>query len=346
MKRSGRMAAWTLALALIAGLAFSQPATAKDKVYTLKYQFSYPPTLSFYKTTGVNFIKLVEKWSHGRIKFQRFEAGAVASVPDMLNAVNNGVLDVSQSWGGFYVGVVPEADVETGLPLAWDEAYEVYDAYYNRGLLQVIQNAYESRFNVKYFPAIISMKYAISTTKPVHHLSELKGMKLRAIGVYGEFAQALGAAATVIPGAELYTALQLGTIDGLIYDTEACVATGLEKFFKTSIVKPNLNAGAGQWVINKKTWDSLPKDLQEVIENVVQYGNMASAMTYRASAEMSLGKMKKAGVELVALPDKEVDEARNVAIKLWDKVASRTEGAAKGVAIVKQQLRDYGHLME
>jgi TRAP-type C4-dicarboxylate transport system substrate-binding protein len=338
------MTAWTVALAFIGGLLFSQQAIAKDKVYTLKFQHSYPPTLSFYNKTGTGFIKLVEKWSKGRIKFQVFEAGAVASVKDMLNAAHNGILDVTQSWGGFYVGTVPEADVETGLPLAWDEAYEVYDAYYDRGLLEVIENAYESRYNVKYFPAIISMKYAISSTKPVTRLSDLKGMKMRAIGVYGEFARELGASATVIPGAELYTALQLGTIDGLIYDAEACVATGLEKFFKTSIVRPHLNAGAGHWLINKKTWDSLPKDLQEVIADAVQYGNMASVMAYRASAELSLGKMKKAGVKLVTLSDDDVDEARKVAVKLWDKVATRSDGAAKGVAIVKQQLRDYGRL--
>jgi TRAP-type C4-dicarboxylate transport system substrate-binding protein len=333
-----------MALALVGGLLFSQQAIAEEKVYTLKYQHSYPPTLSFSNKTGAGFIKLVERWSNGRIKFQVFEAGAVASVAGMLEAVHNGILDVAQSWGGFYVGVVPEADVETGLPMAWNEAYEVYDAYYDRGLREVIANAYESRYNVKHFPAIISMQYAISTTKPVHHLSDLKGMKLRAIGVYGEFARELGASATVIPGAELYTALQLGTIDGLIYDAEAVVATGLEKFLKTSIVSPNLNAGSGQWLINKKIWNSLPKDLQQVIEDAVQYGNMASAMGYRASAEVSLGTMRKAGVNLLTLPDNEVDEARKVALELWDKVASRSDGAAKGVAIVKQQLRDYGRM--
>jgi TRAP-type C4-dicarboxylate transport system substrate-binding protein len=344
MKAIGKMTALTIALAMAAALLFGQQAVAAEKVYRLKFQHSYPPTLSFYNKTGANFIKRVEEWSNGRIKFQVFEAGAVASVPGMLEAVHNGILDVSQSWGGFYVGVVPEADVETGLPMAWDEAYEVYDAYYNRGLRDVISHAYESRFNVKHFPAIISMKYAISTSKPVNSLSDLKGLKLRAIGAYGEFARDLGASATVIPGAELFTALQLGTIDGLIYDAEAIVAQGLDKFLKTSIVSPNLNAGAGQWLINRKVWDSLPKDLQQVIEDAVQYGNMASAMSYRASAEVSLGTMRGNGVNLLTLPKEQVAEAREIAQGLWDKIASRSADSAKGVAIVKQQMRDYGRM--
>lgn len=331
-------------VSVAAAALLSVAANAQDKVFTLKYHHSYPPSLSFYNKTGTGFIQRVEEWSKGRIKFQVFEAGALTSVAGMTDAVNSGVIDVSQSWGGFYVGVVPEADVETGLPLAWDEPYEVYDAYYNRGLREIIAEAYESRFNVKHFPAIIGMQYAISTNKPVKKLDDLQGMKLRALGVYGEFAKALGASATVVPGPELYTALQLGTIDGLIYDAEAVIAQGLETFFKTSIWKPHLNAGSGHWLINRKTWESLPPDLQKVIADAAQYGNMASASSYRANAEKSIGLMRQKGVEMVTLSDADQAKARKVAMELWDKVGARSERAAKAVAIVKQQQRDYGRL--
>lgn len=332
---------------LVASLSvFNNPAAfaQADKIYTLKYQHSYPPSLSFYNKIGAGFIERVEDWSEGRIKFQVFDVGAIASVSGMLDAVDTGIIDVSQSWGGFYVGDVPEADIETGLPLAWDEAFEVYDAYYNRGLRQVIGEAYGSRFNVKHFPAIISMQYGIATAKPVSGLKDLEGLKLRAVGVYGQFAQALGASATVVPGAELYTALQLGTIDGLIYDAEAIIAQGLDSFLKAMVIKPNLNAGSGHWLINKDTWDSLPPDLQQVIEDAVQYGNMASAMQYRATAEINVGLMRKRGVEMVILPDQEMGEATDIAHGLWDEVAARSELAAKGVEIVKQQQRDFGRL--
>lgn len=329
-----------LALAALAG----ERAAAQDKVHTLKYHHSYPPSLSFYNKVGTGFIQRVEEWSKGRIKFQVFEAGALTSVAGMTDAVNSGVIDVSQSWGGFYVGVVPEADIETGLPLAWKEPYEVYDAYYNRGLREVIAEAYESRFNVKHFPAIIGMQYAISTSKPVKTLGDLSGLKLRALGVYGEFAKALGASATVVPGAELYTALQLGTIDGLIYDAEAVVAQGLDTFLKSSLVDPHLNAGSGHWLINRKSWEALPPDLQKVIADAAQYGNMASAASYRANAEKSVGVMKQKGVDMVTLSDADQAKATTIAMELWDKVAARSERAAKGVAIVKQQQRDFGRL--
>lgn len=329
-------------LALMA-LAMPQDAAAQ-KTWTLKFQHSYPPTLAFYNKTGANFLKYIEENSDGRIKFEVFDVGAIASVAGMLEATHLGILDMHQSWGGFYIGDVPEADIETGLPLAWDEAYEVYDAYYQRGLAEVIDEAYGSRFNVKHFPAIISMQYGLATNKPISGLEDLKGMKIRAIGAYGDFVQMLGASAVVLPGAELYTALQLGTIDGLVYGAEAIVAQGLETFLKSMIVKPNFNAGSGQWLVNKDVWNSLPEDLQKVFHDAARMQNMETAMQYRASEQIKVGVMAKAGVNMMALPDGEATKMRNIAHEIWDKVAARSPLAAKAVDIVKQQQREFGRM--
>lgn len=342
-KSSTLLSALLLAIGLVA-VAQSPARAADDKVYTLKYHFSYPPTLAFYNKVGTGFIKLVEEWSNGRIKFETYEAGALTSVGGMVEAVDSGIIDVSQSWGGFYVGDVPEADIEVGLPLAWRDQYETYDAYYNRGLKDVIAEAYESRFNVKHFPAIIGLVYGISTREPITGLDDLKGKKIRALGVYGELVQALGASAVVVPGPEIYTAMQLGTIDGLVYGVEALPASGLETFLKTTIISPNFNSGAGHWLINRDTWNSLPKDLQQVIERVVQYGNAANGMQYRVVEAGATGVLKKAGVNLLSLSPEDEKKVSAVAQTLWDKIAARSELAAKGVAIVRQQQRDFGHL--
>ena len=315
-----------------------------EEVFTLKYHNAYPPTLALYNKTSANFKKLVEEWSDGCIKFENYESGALTSVAGMVDAADQGIIDVSHSWGAFYVGDVPAADVEVGLPLAWDETYEAYDAYYNRGLKEVIAEAYESRFNVKHFPSIIGLEYNIGLTKDIESLDDLKGMKLRALGVYGEVAQQLGASAVVIPGGELYTALQLGTVDGLIYGAEAMVAQGLEEFLKVVIVQPNLNAGAGHWLFNRDTWESLPPHLQEVINRAVDYGNLAGAMQYRIVEAKNIGVMDKAGVKMLELSSEDQDRLNQIAVGLWDKIAERSDYAAKAVSIVKEQQREFGQI--
>jgi TRAP-type C4-dicarboxylate transport system substrate-binding protein len=282
--------------------------------------------------------------SNGRIKFELYDAGALASVTGMLEAVDQGVLDISQSWGGYYTGDVPEGDVEIGLPLAWEEPWEAYDAYYNRGLGEVIAEAYESRFNVEHFPLLIDLRYGVSTRDPIASLDDLKGKKIRAIGVYGDLMQELGASAVVIPGAELYTALQLGTVDGIIYGAEAIAATGLEEFLKTMTYEPNWNTGVGHWIINRDTWSSLPPDLQQVIEFAAQYGSLAGTMNYAAKEAEKVAVLENAGVELLELSAEDRAKLNAAAMKIWDQIAARSELSKKAVEIVRKQQQEYGHI--
>lgn len=319
-------------------------AAQDDQVFTLRYQSSHPQILAYNTLNAEGFRELVTRMSEGRIQFEVYEAGALASVTGMLEAVDQGVLDISQSWGGYYVGDVPEGDVEIGLPMAWEEPWEAYDAYYNRGLKEVIAEAYESRFNVKYFPLPIHLAYGVSTREPISGLADLRGRKIRAIGVYGDLMRELGASAVVIPGAELPTALQLGTVDGIIYGAEAIASQGLEQNLKSMTYRPNWNAGVGHWVINRDVWESLPEDLQEVIEFAAHYGNLAQTMNYAAAEAAKVAVLEAAGVELLDLSDEDRDTLNAAAMKIWDQIAARSELAAKAVEIVRQQQRDYGHI--
>lgn len=329
-------------LGLVAALAAGGPATAQEKTWTLKFQSSHPSILAYNTRTAQGFRDLVTEMSHGRIKFEVFEVGALASVTGMLEAVDQGVLDIAQSWGGYYTGDVPEADVEVGLPMAWTEPWMAYDAYYNRGLAEVIEQAYESKFNVEWFPAIIALNYGVATREPIHSLADLEGKKIRAIGVYGDLMKALGASAVVIPGAELQTALQLGTVDGLIYGAEAIASQGLQSYVKTLASQPTWNVGVGHWVINRDVWKELPPDLQDVIRYAARYGNLAQTMNYAAAEAEKAAVLKAAGVEMLALSAEDQGRLRTAASGIWDQIAAKSELSAKAVAIIRAQHKDYG----
>src|SRR5690606_31985097 len=171
-----------------------------------------------------------------------------------------------------------------------------------------------------------------------------KGLKLRALGVYGEFVQALGASAVVVPGPELNTALQLGTIDGLVYGAEAVVAQGLQADLKTTVIDPNFNAGAGHWLINGDVWKSLPPELQQVIADAARYGNAATANDYRVVEAKSVGVLVNDGVTMMTMSEADAAKTSEIAQGLWQKVAERSELAAKGVEIVRTQQREFGNI--
>ncbi|WP_417599827.1 TRAP transporter substrate-binding protein DctP [Pararhodobacter oceanensis] len=335
-----RMIGFSALLCTSASMATAQD----DTVYTLRYQASHPSNQAYVTLNGQGFRDLVEEMSGGRIQFEVYDAGALVSVTGMLEAVDQGVLDISQSWGGFYTGDVPEADVEVGLPLAWEAPWQAYDAYFNRGLGEVIEEAYESRFNVEWFPAIISLQYGIALREDIDSLADLEGLRIRAIGIYGALAQSLGASAAVIPGAEIYTALQLGTVDGIVYGTAAIHEQDLQGFLQAMILEPNMNTGVGHWVVNRDTWNSLPEDLQQVISFAANYGNLAQAMRYTAEETASIPVLEAAGVRMISLDAADRATMTAAAMEIWDGIAERSELAGHAVEIVRQQMRDYGRL--
>lgn len=321
----------------------SRTAAAQDgRVFTLRYQGSHPPNQAFTTITGASFQQMVERMSNGRIKFENYDAGALVSVAGMVEAVDQGILDIGQSYGAFYTGDVPEADIEVGLPLAWEQPWEAYDAYYNRGLREIIDEAYSSRFNVKHFPAIIALTYGIALRDEITSLSELAGKKIRAVGVYGDFVQQLGGAPVVVPGAELYTAMQLGAIDGVLYGAEAVAAASLQDFCKTMIYTPNWNTGAGHWIINGDVWNSLPEDLQNVIEFASQYGNAAQAMNYSVAEAKYMQVLQESGMTMLQLSEEETATLQEAAQKTWEGVAAKSDLAATGVELVRTQQRELG----
>lgn len=323
----------------------ARAASAQDgKVFTLRYQGSHPSNQAFTTVTGAGFRDFVETMSGGRIRFETYDAGAIVAVAGMVEAVDQGILDVGQSYGAFYTGDIPEADIEVGLPLAWENAWEAYDAYYNRGLRDVIGEAYSSRFNVRHFPAIMALTYGVALRDRISSLGELAGKKIRAVGVYGDFVRKLGGVPVVIPGAELYTAMQLGTIDGVLYGAEAVAAANLQDFCNTMIYSPNWNTGAGHWIVNGNTWDALPEDLQNVIEFAAQYGNAAHTMNYAAEEARNMLVLEQAGMTMLRPSDEELASLRDAAQETWDDVAAKSDLAASAVAIVRKQRQDLRNL--
>jgi TRAP-type C4-dicarboxylate transport system substrate-binding protein len=341
MKRIG-LYAFVSILAL--GLIISGPAAAKDKVITWKMQASYPVGTTV-MMNGVEWAKAIEKLTNGRLKVQILPPGAMCGVKDIVTYLEKGVFDCAITYGGFYTGLIPETDLEIGLPQghrSWDE---VWDAMYNRGLGDIIQEAY-GEHNIKWYPCAADPYYHFNTNFPVKKLSDLNGKKIRALGVYGKYVQKLGASAVVVPGAEMYMAMKLGTIDGAIYG-----ATGLQDVKLHEVVKyytlPTAAQIALSLLINQDSLAKLPDDLRTLVDVGTRYILNDTSMRYITQCKESLNKSVNSGsVEISWLPEEEMAKMRALVKPLWDELAAKSPRMKKGVEIIKQQMRDVGRPMD
>jgi TRAP-type C4-dicarboxylate transport system substrate-binding protein len=103
----------------------------------------------------------------------------------------------------------------------------------------------------------------------VNSLDDLKGKKVRIFAKsQADFFQALGAEPVSIPLAEVYTALERGTVDAVVTGPESGAGLKLNEVVG-HVTDLQLGVGAGFVVVSRRSWDTLPADLKKVVEGLI-----------------------------------------------------------------------------
>lgn len=318
---------------------------AQPQVIKWNMQSQYSAASNWTIFFGNEYADWVRKMTNGRLDITVYPAGTFAKTTDLLPAVGKGLVDALIDYAGYYPDTVPISNIESGLPMAWDQFLLPYDAYYNRGFLDLVRQAY-AQFNV-YPLAMINLAadYNIGTTFPLKSIADIKGKKIRAVGVYGDWIQALGAVPTVVSESDRYMALKTGIIDGYVATTSSLQTAKfaeLIKYYVTGTVTPCVSSGPQ---INIDKWNALPQDIKDFLaENTKYFYLMASLKYAQGSKAAEAWAVSTQGMKWVTLSPEDEATERQAALNLWDQIAAKDQYAAKGVGIVKQQLKDAGLL--
>src|SRR5438034_2507127 len=113
--------------------------------------------------------------------------------------------------------------------------------------------------------------HIMSANKPLHHVADFKGMKMRiqSSKVLDAQMRALGAIPQVMAFSELYQALQTGVVDG----TEGVPSNFYtQKIYEVQkhITLSNHGHLAYAVIVNKKFWDGLPADARKILEGAMK----------------------------------------------------------------------------
>lgn len=242
------------------------------------------------------------------------------------------------------VGVMPEGDIEFGLPLAWQDGAMAYDALINRGMYQEFEKLY-AQHNIKWFPNLTDSNYNIWTTFDPSKVDNLKGKKIRAVGVYGEYFKNLGASPTPIAAGEVHMGMKLGTIDGAIVGINSLREMQMGEVSKYYLYDPNPNACVSCMIINMNSWNKLPEDIKTILNRdtmAVQWG--VAARQTRSAGELMKAEAQKAGIKIVNWTGEDKQRALDAAHASWDTIAAKSANCKKLVDMVKQQHKDWGML--
>lgn len=236
----------------------------EKKVITLNYAH-FMSIATKHAQLAEQWCREVEKRTNGRVKITFYQGGTLAPAPLVYDNVVKGIADIGWSFLAYTRGRFPLSEV-IDLPLGYKSGYVVTK----------MANEYYRKFKPKELDDVKVMYLhghgpglLLTKKKPVYKLEDLKGMKIRATGLSSKIVEVLGGAPVGMSIAEAYDALRTGVADGITVPVEA-----LQQWkFADSIEYVTEDYGVaytttGFCVMNKTKWNSLPPDIQSIIEKV------------------------------------------------------------------------------
>jgi len=293
-----------LGLVFFAALFFltTHSATkAEAQTFDFTYSTFFPPTHIQTKVPEA-WIAEIEKRSKGQIKIKLFTGGSLTPAPQIYDGVVKGISDFGLSVFAYSPGrfpVIAAVDNPLGYPDAFVATKTINELYrkFNPKELSDVHVCYLFAHG----PGILH-----TATKPVKTLEDVKGLKIRSTGTSQLIVRALGGAPVAMSQGETYDALKKNIVDGTLVPVEA-----LEGFKQGEVLKYTTETYSASYsqgffvAMNLAKWNSLPKDLQQIITDVSKEYEDITAKAWEDSDESGRKFCLNLGHEFIKLSDAE-----------------------------------------
>ncbi|MFP4538813.1 MAG: TRAP transporter substrate-binding protein [Dichotomicrobium sp.] len=243
--------------------------------------------------------------SGGDVQVRVFEPDKLVPPFEILQAVSDGRVEAGYTWIGYDQGKVPAVPLFAAVPFGMKPwAFSAW--YYWGGGHDMLQEVYANKgFNVHArLCGIIGPDTAGWYSEPITSLEDYKGMKIRFAGLGGKVLEKLGASVTMMPGGELFQALQTGTIDA----TEFSMPAIDQILGFNDVVKYNLFPGwhqpftAQYMLINKDQWNAATDQQKALIETTCTAATMMGLTEGEYKNGAALKGFQEKGVQADQIP--------------------------------------------
>ncbi|PHO09531.1 ABC transporter substrate-binding protein [Malaciobacter canalis] len=246
-------------------IAMSTTVFAKQKVYKLKMATTWGKTASPLIDTSIKMANLAKIMSNGQLDIRVDSANKHKSPLGILDMVKAGQYDIGHSasyyWKGKDINTLPFTSMPFGMTAA-----EQYAWFYHGGGLELMQKTYKIHKVLSFPGGNTGVQMGGWFKKEIKSVEDLKGLKIRIPGFAGEIMAKAGALVTNIAPGELYTAFERNTIDALEWVGPSMdINMGFHKVAKYYYTGWHEPASELQFIVNKRAYKKLPKNLQEVL---------------------------------------------------------------------------------
>jgi TRAP-type mannitol/chloroaromatic compound transport system substrate-binding protein len=304
--------------------AMAAPAIAQS-MPEIKWRMptSWPKSLDTLYGGAEMMAKVVAEATDNKFQIQPFAGGEIVPGLQVLDAVQNGTVEIGHTASYYYFGKDPTFAFGSSVPFGPN--MRINQAWYMLGGGKEVLNEFYKGYNcISLLAGNTGCQMGGWFRKEINTLDDIKGLKMRIGGFAGRVMQKLGVVPQQIAGGDIYPALEKGTIDAAEwvgpYDDEKL------GFYKVAphYYYPGWWEGGPMLLgfVNLDKWNALPKYYQSVLEQAGHYASNWMMAKYDAANPPALRKLLANGTKLHAFSPPIMEASFKASRELYSEVAA------------------------
>lgn len=288
--------------------------------------------------------QMIKDASRGAFLLDIFEPNEIVPPFSITDAVRDQKIEAGYTWLGYDQGKIPASALVGAVPFGM-EPWE-YSAWWFEGNGKNLTETLYKKHNIHpIFCGMTGPETAGWFRKPIQSLEDLKGLKIRFAGLGGKVIEQLGASVTMLPGSEIFQALEKGAIDA----TEFALPIVDQQLGFDRVAKYNYYPGwhqpftASHLIVNLTTWDSLDSNDQSLLELACTAGVIRNLSSSEGKQGAVVARFKETGALPRVLSLEILRELERVTKRVLEQEAERDKDFA---VIYESQLefrQNYSH---
>ncbi len=304
--------------------ALAAPAMVRAQA-TLNWRCasSFPKSLDTIFGSAEHATRRIGELSGGKFNIRLFAGGEIVPPLQVADAVMNGTIECGHTASYYYIGKDPVWTFGTTIPFGMN--FRQYNAWWiHGGGNELMNNEWYHKHGIH---ALLSGNTGGQMggwfNKEIKSVEDLKGLKFRIAGLPGKAFAKLGAVPSMIPGGEVYQALERGTIDAVEwvgpYDDEKF---GLQKVAKFYYYPGWWEPSAALMLfVNLKAWEGLSKEYKAAFEASAYEANQAMMAKYDFENPPALKRLIAGGAQLKSFPKAVMDACYKAMQEVYGEIA-------------------------
>ncbi len=285
----------------IAGVlaAGAAPAVHAQAAIRWRLASSFPKALDTIYGAAEVFAKNVKAMSGGKFEVTVHAAGELMPAFGTVDGVQNGTVEMTHTAPYYFFGKDETFALGCAIPFGLNSRQMTAWMYEGNGLK--LMREFYSGYNMISFPGgNTGAQMGGWYRKEIKTVADIKGLKMRIGGFAGKVLERMGAVPQNIPGGEIYTALEKGTIDAAEwvgpYDDQKLGFNKVAPFY----YYPGWWEGGPQldFFINQKAYDALTPEYKAIVEAAAAVAHTEMQARYDAKNPDALKQLVAAGTKL------------------------------------------------